>query len=126
MRQGMPDYEDGPTDVLMLSAHARHRAAAAAFLAWTSRPEIQQTLAEPYGKLATHRALPLPEDPLTRAGAQLLRQAAGIAQYFDRDCAGDLAAAGIRVFNAFVREGMPVEAAQAQLEAVRERAPASR
>lgn len=126
MHPGMPDFEDGPTDVLMLSARARHRAAATAFLAWTSRPEIQQMLAEPYGKLATHRAVPLPDDPLTAAGARLLRHAAGIAQYFDRDCAGDLAAAGIRVFNAFVRGGLSVQAAQAQLEAARQRPPAGR
>ncbi len=126
MRSRMPDYEDGPTDVLMLSARARHRAAAATFLAWTCRPEIQQMLAEPYGKLATHRALPLPQDPLARAGAGLLREAAGIAQYFDRDCAGELAAAGIQVFNAFVRAGLSVGGAQAQLEAARQRPPARR
>lgn len=126
MRAGTPDYEDGPTDVLMLSARARHRRAAAAFLAWTTRPEIQNMLAEPYGKLPTHRALPLPADPLTRAGALLLRQASGLAQYFDRDCTGELAAAGIRVFNAFVRESLPVETAQAQLEAARRRLPGGR
>jgi len=123
MRPGMPDYEDAPTDVLMLSARARHRTAATTFLAWTSRPEIQQMLADPYGKLATHRALPLPQDPLARAGALLLRQAAGIAQYFDRDCVGELATAGIRVFNAFVRDGLLVSTAQAQLEAARQRLP---
>jgi multiple sugar transport system substrate-binding protein len=82
-------------------------------------------LAEPYGKLPTHRALPLPADPLTRAGALLLRQAAGIGQYFDRDATGELASAGIQVFNAFVRARLSVEAAQAQLEAVRRRLPAA-
>ncbi len=123
LRDDMADYEEAPTDVLVLSARARNRAGAAAFLAWTCRPEIQAMLAQPYGKLATHRALPLPEDPLARAGALLLRQAAGLAQYFDRDSNGELATAGLQVFNDFVRQGLPVAAAQARLEAVRRRMP---
>ncbi len=126
MRADMPDYEDGPTDVLMMSARARNRAGAATFLAWTSQPGIQALLAEPFGKLPTHRALPLPQDALARAGAVLLGQAAGIAQYFDRDCTGELAAAGIRVFNDFVRQRLPVAGALAQLEAARRRMPAGR
>lgn len=116
---GMPDYEDAPTDVLVVAARSRRQDGARAFLRWAARPGAQSDLARGSGKLPTRRVADFGGDALTRAGADLLHHCAGVAQFFDRDAAPLLAGHAMALFIDFVAHGLPVDETLRRLEAVR-------
>lgn len=119
LAERVPDYEEAPTDVLAMARRARQPQAAAAFLAWAARADSQRRLATASGKLPAQRDVPLPDDPLARAGGQLLRGASGLSQFFDRDSPKALSEAALPVFRRFVVGELDVDAAASALEAAR-------
>lgn len=115
----VPDYEDAPVDVLMLAARGRRREAATGFLRWATAPAVQARLASASGKVPTHLAAAVSGDGLTLAGAALLRNSAGLSQFFDRDAPGALAGPALEVFGAFMSGRVTLDAALTRLEAAR-------
>ncbi len=81
----LEDYEEAPMDVILIPQHAPHIAEAETFLRFMARAEVQSTLAADLGFLPANKASTVKPGPYVKVGADLLRNAAGVSQYFDRD-----------------------------------------
>ncbi len=80
-----PPYELAPTEVLMLNPNTRQPELAKEFLVFVARADTQSLLNSQLGYLPPHNKAITGSDPFIQQGHQLLLQASGVAQYFDRD-----------------------------------------
>ena len=117
--QQLPRYEDAPVDVLVLAERSVRPHAAFEFLAWAASPAPQGALAGAGEKVPANRGAVLVDDGLVEVGARLLRDSAGLAQFFDRDTVRTMAERGLRVFADFVARTIGVDDALRILEATR-------
>lgn len=85
INKNMPYYEDAPTDVFMIPKNTTKVAEAKAFIQFIARADVQSFLNEGLGYLPPNKDGVVSEDRFIKAGAQLMSQAEGLAQYFDRD-----------------------------------------
>jgi multiple sugar transport system substrate-binding protein len=116
----LPRYEDAPVDVLVLAERSVRPRAALEFLSWAASPAPQAALAGAGEKVPANRSAALRDDGLVKVGARLLRDSAGLAQFFDRDTVREMAERGLGVFADFVAGKLDVEQALRALEGTRE------
>ncbi|WDE08503.1 carbohydrate ABC transporter substrate-binding protein [Thalassomonas viridans] len=81
----IPLYEKAPTEVFMIAKNTRKIKEAEAFIKFISQPEIQSMLNKALGYLPPHNAATIGQNDFIQFGAKLLKQAKGLAQYFDRE-----------------------------------------
>ena len=81
----VPDFEDSPTDVLVISSRTRHLELAQKFLDFFALIPVQDDIAHSVGMLAVHRGFHLEQDPFIVESRLIIDHAQGVAQYFDRD-----------------------------------------
>jgi len=81
----VPRYEEAPMDVLVIPKKAKHIKEAEVFLKFMARADVQSQLNESLGFLPPNKQSTTGQNPHIKAGASLLKQASGVAQYFDRD-----------------------------------------
>lgn len=98
-------YEEAPLDVLLVPRRAANPASAMAFIRFMARADIQSQLNESLGFLPPHKSASVGNDTYIRAGADLLRNAKGVAQYFDRDTLPAFEMRAVPLLAAFVRNG---------------------
>jgi multiple sugar transport system substrate-binding protein len=95
-------YEDAPTDILLIPAKAKNKKDAAAFLNFISRPENIRKLNDQLDQLPTHKDAGVKDDYYLNLGNQMLSEAGGTAQFYDRDTKPEMAKIGMKGFQEFM------------------------
>jgi len=117
----IPMAEDAPTDTFHIPAQAQNKDAARAFLRFVVDAENQTIINEQLGQLPVHKDSSVPDDEFLQAGFTMLSEAAGLAQFFDRDAPAEMAKAGMEGFQEFMVRPDNLDAILTRLERVRQR-----
>lgn len=119
--QGIPRAEDAPTDTLHIPAQAQNKEAARAFLRYVISPENQTIVNDELGQLPINSASDVADGKFIEAGFELLSNAAGLAQLFDREAPAEMAAVAMEGFQEFMVRPDNLDAVLTRLEQVRGR-----
>ncbi len=95
-------YEDAPLNTYHVPSGATNFEEAKLFMEFVARPDIQAQYAYAVGNIPPNKNAPPPEDRFTRAGFELLNEADGLAQFYDRDTPPEMAQAGMEGFQEFM------------------------
>lgn len=99
----VPDYEIAPTDILLITKNGRHQKQSGMFLSYVAQPAVQEKLNLKLKQISPNRLSATSKtSPLAREGVPVLKSAAGISQYFDREVAKALSDAYIQLWIDFV------------------------
>lgn len=98
-------FEEAPLDVLIIPKQAKNQTDAQTLLKFMARADVQSQLNESLGFLPPNKSGTVGQDAFIQAGANLLRNAKGVAQYFDRDTLPAFEAKAVPRLAAFVRHG---------------------
>lgn len=118
---GLPKAEDAPTDTFHIPAKASNKADAKKFLAFIGQPEIQTKWNEILGQLPVNNKSQVADDPFLQAGFEVLSNASGIAQFYDRDTDAQMAKAGMEGFQEYMMHPERREKILKKLDKVQER-----
>lgn len=116
---GMPFYEEAPTDLLIIPSNAKNKKDAAVFLNFMSSQETQNELNDALGMLAPQQETRYQEDHFLGIGADILRAAKGLSQYYDRDNPRPIAVEGMKQFKRFIQKPNELEDILLELERLR-------
>ncbi len=98
----VPMYEDAPIDTLHIPSRAANKEDARRFLAFVSQPDVQRDLNVAINQLPPHSGAGVGDNRFLQAGYDMLNEAAGIAQFYDRDTNPEMARAGMEGFQEFM------------------------
>lgn len=118
---GIPRAEDAPTDTVHIPAGAKNVEDAKRFLAFLARPDTQTKLNAALGQLPVNNQSTVAEDPYLTAGFQMLSEAHGLAQFFDRDAPAEMAVIGMEGFQEFMVLPQNLDQILERLEQARQR-----
>jgi len=121
IKSKLPFYEDAPVDVVLIPRNAGNKAGAKLLLEFLGRADTQKTWNSEMGMISPNRTAGIGDDPFIRAGAQLLTDADGIAQFYDRDTPEAMFTPGMEAFVRFLEDPASLESSLQELEAVRKR-----
>jgi len=99
---GIPMAEEAPTDTFHIPANAKNKEDARKFLAFLASAEVQTEVNKILGQLPANKNSEVSDDPFITAGFELLSNAAGLAQFYDRDAPAEMAKAGMEGFQEFM------------------------
>lgn len=111
--EGVPMAEEAPTDTFHIPAKAKNKEDARKFLAFLADADTQAEVNKILGQLPANKNAQVADDKFIQAGYELLSNAAGLAQFYDRDAPAEMAKAGMEGFQEFM---MKPERRQAILE----------
>ncbi|TCI01779.1 extracellular solute-binding protein [Corallincola luteus] len=97
--------EEAPMEVFMIAANTDQRQNAEAFIRYMARPEVQSKLNGELGYLSPNSNSIHSDDRFIQAGAELLKSASGISQYFDRDTKHNFEVLAIPLLAEFLQHG---------------------
>lgn len=117
---GLPMAEDAPTDTLHIPAGAQNKEAAREFLRFVVDAENQTWMNEVLGQLPVNRNASVADDKFAEAGFEMLSNAYGLAQFFDRDAPAEMASVAMQGFQEFMVMPDNLDAILARLEAARQ------
>ncbi len=118
---GVPMAEEAPTDTFHIPSGAKNKADARKFLAYLASPEAQTKMNQTLGQLPVNNKAEKPSDPFLSAGFIMLSNAAGLAQFYDRDAPAEMAKAGMEGFQEFMVKPDNVDAILGRLEKARQK-----
>jgi multiple sugar transport system substrate-binding protein len=114
------DYEAAPTDTFQVAAHAKNKADARRFLKFASSSAANAKLAKSLGSFPTNKFAPVAGTVLDLSSYKVLTDAKNnLVQGYDRDVPADMAAAGVKGFQAFFAKPGDMYAVMNRLDAVR-------
>lgn len=99
---GIPMAEEAPTDTFHIPANAKNKEDARKFLAFLASADVQTEVNKILGQLPANKNSEVADDPFITAGFELLSNAAGLAQFYDRDAPAEMAKAGMEGFQEFM------------------------
>lgn len=99
---GMPMAEEAPADALFIPSGAKNKEDAKKFLAFISKPEIQSAWNATIGQLPPNSKASVSDDKFIQEGFAVVSNAAGLAQFYDRDAPAEMAKAGMEGFQKFM------------------------
>jgi multiple sugar transport system substrate-binding protein len=115
----MPFYEEAPTDLLVIPGNAKNKEDAAVFLNFMSGEHVQFELNESLGMLALQKNTRSQQDRYLGIGADILKAAQGLSQYYDRDNPQPIATEGVKQIKRFIQDPSELEAVLSELEKLR-------
>ena len=121
IKPGFPLYEDAPLDTWHIPSGAKNKADARRFLAFLAKPEINSLIPYAAGTLPPNKHSPAPEDRILQEGQKVLAEAAGLAQFYDRDTDPEMAKAGMEGFQEFMVKPDRLDSIRERLERARKR-----
>lgn len=95
-------YEDAPIETIHIPVNAKNKEDARTFLAFVANPEVNSIIAHEAGQLAPHADAPTPTNRFLVTGFEMLSNADGIAQFYDRDTSPEMASIGMEGFQEFM------------------------
>ena len=105
-----------------IPANAKNKEDAKKFLAYLAQPDVQTEVNEILGQLPINNQSKRPDDPFLNAGFEMLSNAHGLAQFYDRDAPADMAKAGMEGFQEFMVKPDNIDQILERLEKARQRA----
>jgi len=117
----MPIYEDAPVDVLVVARSAMNNPAVKKLLAYLSESDVLIDMNESINKLTPFKEELEMTDRFIQAGDQLLKQAQGVAQFYDRDTRPDMATPAMDLMVMFLNQELTKDEVQHTLEAYRKK-----
>lgn len=114
-------YEDAPTEAYLIPAGAENVDEAKLFLEFASRADVLADFAYEVGNIPPNNQSRAPEDRFTVAGFELLNEADGLAQFYDRDTNPEMASVGMQGFQEFMVNPDREDAIRQRLEEERQR-----
>jgi multiple sugar transport system substrate-binding protein len=99
---GVPMAEEAPADAFFIPSGAKNKEDARKFLAFIARPEIQTAWNETIGQLPPNSRATVSDNKFIQEGFAVVSNAAGLAQFFDRDAPAEMAKAGMEGFQEFM------------------------
>ena len=98
----MPDYEEAPMDSVHVPAKAQNKEDAKKFMAFVARADVQEKINLALLQLPINKQAAIADDRFLKMGKELLDNAAGLSQFFDRDTSEDLATIAMKGFQEFM------------------------
>lgn len=117
----LPKYEDAPIDTLHIPARATNKADARKFLAFIARADNQRYLSDTLDRLPPNNQAGVKDDRFLTIGNQVLSDAAGLAQFYDRDTTPEMAKIGMEGFQEFMIAPDRLDAILEKIEKGRQR-----
>lgn len=114
-------FENAPTDTLHIPAGAKNKQAARKFLAFAMGADIQSSLSEMLLQLPPNQQARIKDDPYLKQGRQILLDAKGLAQFYDRDTRPEMAKIGMQGFQEFMLKPERGSSILSRLENARQR-----
>jgi multiple sugar transport system substrate-binding protein len=114
-------FEDAPMNSLHIPARARNKADARTFLSYVMRSDVQQRINAAMLTIPVNSKAAVVEDRFLQKGRELLAQADGLTQYFDRDTSEDLANIAMKGFQEFMMFPDRLDAVLDSIERARKR-----
>lgn len=118
----VPMAEEAPTDTFHIPAGAKNKENAKKFLAFLASPESETKLNKTLGQLPVNSKAEAPDDPILKAGFEMVSSATAISQFYDRDAEASMAKAGMEGFQEFMVKPNHLDKILKRLEKVRKRA----
>ncbi|MDG3086315.1 extracellular solute-binding protein [Vibrio hannami] len=115
----IPVYEQAPTDVFMIPSNVRNESGAQRFLQYLALPEVQTKLSNAFGMLAPNPINVDSDDHLLNKSYQILDEAAGLSQFYDRDNPEPISTEGMNEFARFVDDPNQLSEVLDELERLR-------
>lgn len=109
-------YEIAPTDILLITQNSAHKVQSEVFLKYVAQPEVQEKLNLKLNQISPNKLSKLSDTtPLAKEGVEVLKNAVGLSQYFDREVNKDLSDAYINIWIDFIDDpDIPVTVAKMQ------------
>jgi len=117
----LADFEDAPTDTLHIPTKATNKEDAMKFLAFMARADVQSQYNQTVQQLPVNKQATVSSDPFLQEGKKLLHNAAGLAQFFDRDTNPQMAKVAMQGFQQFMVEPDQLDNILNRLEQTRQR-----
>ena len=114
-------YEDAPMNSLHIPARAKNKADARIFLDYVMRADVQERISAATLTIPVNAKSAVAEDRFLQKGRELLAEAEGLMQYFDRDTSEDLATVAMKGFQEFMIDPDRLEAVLESIERARKR-----
>ena len=99
---GIPRAEDAPTDTFHIPSGAKNKENAKLFLAFLAQADTLSEMNKTLGQLPPNKNSEVADDPFLVQGFDLLSNAAGLAQFYDRDAPAEMAKAGMEGFQEYM------------------------
>lgn len=112
-------YEEAPLDLFMIPSYAKDSKAAKTFVAAVANADFQAEFNEKMGMIAPNMSTARSDDYFIQQGAEILNQARGLSQFFDRDTNGEMAGAATEIFTRFM-DNRDIQSTLRELEAARQ------
>ncbi|MDD1795319.1 ABC transporter substrate-binding protein [Enterovibrio sp. ZSDZ42] len=117
----VPNAEDAPMDTLHIPSKAKNKEDARKFLAFVAQPEIQTMINESLLQIPTNNKATPKDDEYLNAGVVMLNEAAGTAQFYDRDTDPSMAKEGMKGFQQYMVHPERIDKILKKLEKTRQR-----
>ena len=117
----VPDYEEISVNGAFIPEGAKNKQAAAKFLAFFAQPENLLKFAQAGASLPARTDIDPGSNPFIQAQLQLVKDAKGSAQFYDRDTDPEMAQIGMKGFQEFLANPEHLDAILDRLEAARAR-----
>jgi multiple sugar transport system substrate-binding protein len=118
----IPAGQVAPTDVFFVPAKARNKANAKKFMAYLGRADVQESYNRESVLLPPNSKAKIDEsNPFLKKGMQVVKEAAGLSQFFDRDTEPEVAKVGMDGFVEFMAYPDRVDSILQKIEAARVR-----
>jgi multiple sugar transport system substrate-binding protein len=112
-------YEEAPTDLLVIPSNVKNRKEAEIFLNFMADETVQADLNEALGMLAPQKNNKQKKDAFLTVAEQILSEAEGVSQYYDRDNRQPIALKGMEQIKRFMSNTKDLPAVLEELERLR-------
>lgn len=113
--------EEAPMDILIIPRHARNKEGAEAFLSFMGRADVQSEMNAAMGMIPPNQDAPAGDDRFIQAGVQMLRDAEGFSQFYDRDTPSEMFEPGMAAMVQFMNNPADMEQILNDLETIRKK-----
>ena len=115
---GMPMAEEAPADAFFIPAGAKNKEGARKFLAFIAHPNTQTNWNKAIHQLPPNSKASVGDDKFIQEGFAVVSNAAGLAQFYDRDAPAAMASEGMKGFQEFMLDPSKLDAILERLDAV--------
>jgi len=115
---GLPMAEEAPADAFFIPAGAKNKEGARKFLAFIAHPNTQTNWNKAIHQLPPNSKASVGNDKFIQEGFAVVSNAAGLAQFYDRDAPAAMASEGMKGFQEFMLDPSKLDAILERLDAV--------
>lgn len=115
---GLPMAEEAPADAFFIPSGAKNKEGARKFLAFVAHPDTQTTWNKAIHQLPPNAKAEVGDDKFIQEGFAVVSNAAGLAQFYDRDAPAAMASEGMKGFQEFMLDPSKLDAILDRLDAV--------